>query len=145
MVCVKRRFVPLLFAIALCFACSKSEKPVAATEPVVDENTPQEGGTVVRRLEADIFSTNPVLEKSKYDRYITYLLYTPLVRLDQNLRPIPALAEKWEISPDGKVYTFHLAPKATYTDGSPIVPFRKVSPSRSSVEPSTAPADARRV
>jgi peptide/nickel transport system substrate-binding protein len=121
MVCVKRRFVPLLFAIVLCFACSKSEKRVAANEAVVDDNTPQEGGTVVRRLEADIFSTNPVLEKSKYDRYITFLLFAPLVRLDQNLRPIPALAEKWEISPDGKVYTFHLAPKATYSDGSPIL------------------------
>jgi peptide/nickel transport system substrate-binding protein len=33
---------------------------------------------------------------------------------------VPDLATSWEISDDGKVYTFHLDPKAVFNDGTPI-------------------------
>lgn len=32
----------------------------------------------------------------------------------------PWLAERWEISPDGREYTFHLRPGVTFTDGTPF-------------------------
>lgn len=35
-------------------------------------------------------------------------IFSGLVRLDTNLRPIPDLAESWEVSEDGLVYTFYL-------------------------------------
>jgi peptide/nickel transport system substrate-binding protein len=107
--------------LAVCAACSRSEKRVAPAEAVVDDTTPQDGGTLVRRLESDIGTLNPVVAKSKYDRDVDFYLFTPMVHLDVNLRPIPGLAEKWEVSADGKVYTFHLNPKATYSDGTPVV------------------------
>jgi oligopeptide transport system substrate-binding protein len=34
--------------------------------------------------------------------------------------PEPALAEKWEISPDGKTYTFHIRSNAVWSNGDPI-------------------------
>ncbi|MGQ9630618.1 MAG: ABC transporter substrate-binding protein [bacterium] len=33
---------------------------------------------------------------------------------------IPSLAKSWEVSPDGKVYTFHLRSGVTFTDGEPF-------------------------
>ncbi|MBQ7550167.1 MAG: ABC transporter substrate-binding protein [Bacteroidales bacterium] len=36
------------------------------------------------------------------------LLYNGLVDLDDSLHIVPAIAQSWEISNDGKVYTFHL-------------------------------------
>nr|NIS83488.1 hypothetical protein [Anaerolineales bacterium] len=47
-------------------------------------------------------------------------LFSGLVQLDTNLRPIPDLAERWEVSPDGKVYTFHLRRNVTFHDGKPF-------------------------
>jgi oligopeptide transport system substrate-binding protein len=44
-------------------------------------------------------------------------LYSGLVRLDTNLRPIPDLAERWEISDDGTVYTFYLRRDVTFHNG----------------------------
>ncbi len=49
-------------------------------------------------------------------------LFTPMVYFDQNLRCIPALAEKWDISADGKIYTFQLNKNATFSDGTRVLP-----------------------
>ncbi|MDX6502046.1 MAG: peptide/nickel transport system substrate-binding protein, partial [Blastocatellia bacterium] len=32
----------------------------------------------------------------------------------------PELAERWDISPDGKVYTFYLRKNASFHDGTPV-------------------------
>lgn len=112
-----KRFV--LAALLLTAAACKNERPLP---PVAapDDNTAQDGGTVIRRLQGDVTSLNPVLANSRWDRYPAYYLFTPLVNFDQNLQVIPGLAQKWDISSDGKVYTFHLNPTATFSDGSPV-------------------------
>jgi oligopeptide transport system substrate-binding protein len=33
---------------------------------------------------------------------------------------LPGVAERWDVSPDGKTYTFHLRPDARWSDGSPV-------------------------
>lgn len=38
----------------------------------------------------------------------------------QDLRPVPGVAERWEISPDGREYTFHLRTNAQWSDGEPV-------------------------
>jgi len=112
-------FVVLL--LAFCATTCKRENPLppvaAATE---DDTTPVQGGTVLRRLPVDVVSLNPILSNTAYDRWVAFYLYTPIVHLDVNLQPIPGLADKWEISADGRQYTFHLSPKATFSDGTPV-------------------------
>jgi oligopeptide transport system substrate-binding protein len=39
----------------------------------------------------------------------------------KDLHPIPGLAESWDISPDGKIYTFHLRPNLKWSNGDPIL------------------------
>jgi peptide/nickel transport system substrate-binding protein len=46
-------------------------------------------------------------------------LYSRLLRRDENGELQPGLAERWEISPDGAEYTFHLR-QARFSNGSPI-------------------------
>ena len=38
----------------------------------------------------------------------------------KDLSPEPGVAEKWEISPDGLVYTFHFRPDLKWSDGTPL-------------------------
>lgn len=48
-------------------------------------------------------------------------VYDPLVRVANNPpEPVPALAESWEVSDDGLIYTFALNPEARFHDGAPV-------------------------
>jgi peptide/nickel transport system substrate-binding protein len=50
-----------------------------------------------------------------------YAVYETLVRLgDDNKTIVPALAEKWEANADNTQFTFHLNPKAVFSDASPV-------------------------
>lgn len=43
-----------------------------------------------------------------------------LVTYNENSELVPGLAEKWDISEDGKIYTFHLRKDLKWSDGSPL-------------------------
>jgi peptide/nickel transport system substrate-binding protein len=47
-------------------------------------------------------------------------IFNRLVKLDASKEIIPDLAEKWELSNDGKVITFHLVKNAKWHDGKPV-------------------------
>src|SRR5215217_6030478 len=66
-------------------------------------------------------STNP----RDYDPATTLggadkLVFSGLVSLNPKLELTPDLAEKWDISADGTVYTFHLRANAKFHDGRPV-------------------------
>lgn len=115
-----RRFVLLLAVLSL-VACSPEERPAAQqTSPPADDDRPVDGGTVIRRMEVDISSLNPIQATSKYDRQVAHLLFAPLIEIDRDLLPMPALATSWDISKDGRLYTMKLNEKATFSDGTPV-------------------------
>src|SRR5713226_6715836 len=113
---VKRWLAASIIAIALLGGCLRSERSTSQTT-AVDDSSPQRGGTLFRRLETDVVSVNPILATSRYDRLVANYLFTPLVNYDNELRIIPALADSWTISADGRDYTFKLNQKAMFSDG----------------------------
>ncbi len=48
-------------------------------------------------------------------------VFSGLVSFDPHLNLIPDLAEPWDVSPDGTVYTFHLRQNAKFHDGRPVI------------------------
>ncbi|PYQ59187.1 MAG: hypothetical protein DMF58_12620 [Acidobacteria bacterium] len=111
-----KRFLGLFLLVVAC-TNERPLPPVAASE---DQNKPQEGGTVVRRLEGDVATLNPVMAQSEFDRKVDFYLFTPMLHFDADLQAIPGLADKWSISADGKQYTFLLNPAATFSDGTAV-------------------------
>ncbi|HEV7665679.1 MAG TPA: peptide ABC transporter substrate-binding protein [Chloroflexota bacterium] len=47
-------------------------------------------------------------------------VFEPLLRLDEQLTPQPAAAESYDVSPDGRLVTFHLRPDGRWSDGQPV-------------------------
>jgi oligopeptide transport system substrate-binding protein len=48
------------------------------------------------------------------------MIYSGLVTLAGGLTVIPDDARKWDLSQDGKTYTFHLLPNLKFSDGTPL-------------------------
>ena len=61
-----------------------------------------------------------------------------LARYDENLRPVPALAEKWDVLDGGKKYIFHLRRDAKWSDGKPVLAEDFVYSWQRLVKPETA-------
>src|SRR5690606_35419066 len=81
---------------------------------------PRRGGTLVVALGADPEHLNPALTTSYPAAAVGASLYSALIWLDETGRPQPELAESWEISADGRTYTFHLRRDARWHDGRPL-------------------------
>ncbi|MGA2030400.1 MAG: peptide ABC transporter substrate-binding protein [Verrucomicrobiota bacterium] len=66
-------------------------------------------------------SLDPAIITGQPDSRVVLGLFEGLTRLDaKTARPIPGLAEHWEISPDGRTYTFHLRTNLVWSTGEPI-------------------------
>ena len=75
--------------------------------------------TVGTTLVPDTF--NPFSMMSGTSWTATHFIYERLVTDDPvNRQPIPMLAESWETSPDGKVWTFHLVQNSIWHDDVPV-------------------------
>jgi oligopeptide transport system substrate-binding protein len=64
-------------------------------------------------------------------------LFQGLTRLDASLRPVPALAQSWEVADAGRLYTFHLR-AATYQSGATVQAQDAVSAWTRALAPATA-------
>lgn len=64
---------------------------------------------------------DPHIAVAYTDYNILIALFEGLTVIDEaSSQAAPGMAEKWEISPDGLVYTFHLRADAVWSDGDPV-------------------------
>src|ERR1017187_10176470 len=86
-------------------------------------------GCVRRELPADVTiinggepgSLDPAIITGQVEMRAVQGLFEGVTRLDpKTARPIPGLAGGWEISPDGRSYTFHLRTNLVWSTGDPI-------------------------
>jgi oligopeptide transport system substrate-binding protein len=55
-----------------------------------------------------VTSMDPAAAKTFENMWVTNQIYDGLVQMDDSLNILPSIAKSWQISSDGKVYTFHL-------------------------------------
>ena len=63
---------------------------------------------------------NPIYYSSTYDGYVVSMVFAGLINRDIDGQWQPALADSWEISEDGKTYTFKIKEGVTFSDGEPV-------------------------
>jgi len=108
--------VMLTLALAACTANkdagseSKNDgKSSAKTEKVLNMNNGQEPTSFDPPIGFDAVSWNALNN-----------LMEGLTRLDQSNQPSAAIAEKWDVSTDGKTYTFHIRDNAKWSNGDDV-------------------------
>ena len=63
---------------------------------------------------------DPALITGQPEGRIAGALFEGLTTFDAAARPVPGVAQSWEISPDRRVYTFHLRGDARWSNGDPV-------------------------
>ena len=85
------------------------------------EHEPAPGGTYVEGMVGSPQYVNPLLcQYNDVDRDLCALVFSGLLRFDERGQLQPDLADSWEVSPDGLVYTFRLRPNARWHDNRPV-------------------------
>lgn len=81
---------------------------------------PAQAATLRMAWSQDATGLDPHKQTAFSSLRLLELIYEPLVRLDSSLTIVPALADSWSFSEDGKALTFKLDPDAKFHDGSAV-------------------------
>ena len=139
---VINRWIGIVLALAILLllsACGGESAPAEATpEPTAAPTEAPAAEEESRSSEADgggkaatgtarlvqLFVDPPTLDPhlttDATSARIIVEVFGGLVTIDPSLDIVPDLAESWDISEDGRVYTFHLRPDAKFHDGKPV-------------------------
>src|SRR5438128_2494257 len=108
----------LVWMVLLCSACGTGSKETitapqkapASQQVFVD---PEVGV-------ADIATFDPGLSPDFASIAAINMVFTGLVQLDDTQQVAPQLAQSWQVSSDGLIWTFHLRPDLHFSDGTPL-------------------------
>jgi peptide/nickel transport system substrate-binding protein len=82
--------------------------------------TPKPGGTLVSAQTTEATGLDPQLVPALSRSRRSPLMYSQLVRLDADMTPQPELAESWQVSRDGLMWTFKLRQGVKFHDGQEL-------------------------
>lgn len=118
------RFCRPVFAVGtallvLLSACAKKDATSASSSTA---SASAKGGKKVLRYgnQAEPQDIDPHVVTGTPEHRLCLTFLEGLVSEDPQLNIIPAAAEKWEISPDGLIYTFHLRADGKWSNGEPV-------------------------
>jgi peptide/nickel transport system substrate-binding protein len=119
-----RRVVPFLVAASVALSgCTDSDKPDKAASgagtPGVSSG-PTKGGVLAVAIDSDPGSLNPAITTSGGTHTASELVFNGLVELTPELKPVPELAESWEVLEGGALYRFNLRDGVSWHDGKPF-------------------------
>ena len=107
----------------LCLTCAAAGwfllRPGSEWQSIrIDVRSPESG--TLRLVGAEPRTLDPALVEDSVSAEYVVEIFSGLVTLDQELKVVPDLAERWEVSRDGTTYTFFLRDGARFHNGRPV-------------------------
>lgn len=101
------KFLFSAFLVLTLFSCAKEQERIFP-------------GYLYVRLKADPTTLDPALIVDVTGARMAAKLYNGLVAFDENLKPVPDIAENWTVSRDGLTYTFQLKKGVCFFNGREV-------------------------
>jgi len=112
----ERFFAILFLLIAVSLSSFRFYKGyIANTKPA-----PTRGGEYSEAIVGDIKFLNPITAQNDAERSVTKLLFSGLVKIEDQNKIEPDLASSYKVSENGLVYTFNLRKNLFFSDGQPL-------------------------
>ncbi len=107
-----KRLFTYLFTLSLLLGFTTLSKSAS--------DQPKRGGTLTMAISNKMKMMNPLVRTSSVEKRIRDLMFEPLLALDLKGKVQPNLAESWEVSKDGKTYTFRLRKGVKFHNGQEV-------------------------
>lgn len=105
-------YIVILAAIVV--ACTSQGQPEGELRPAAGGK--MYGGIYRQNETGELSSLDPVRVNDITSSHIIINIYDQLIGFDHNLNIVPQLATSYEVSEDGRTYTYHLRSSATFHD-----------------------------
>lgn len=103
-----RLIAPILLLVLALAASVSLDRPLPPADFIVIERS-------------DCYTLDPQRMSYQHELRRARVIYETLVNLRAaDCAVVPGVAERWEVSPDGRVWTFHLRPDAKWSNGDPV-------------------------
>ncbi len=111
----------LVLAVVLsgCRFLPGARQPSAETRGT-QEQLPPGKANILTMLGADPPTLDPHLTTDATSASYIVEIFSGLVTFNKDLQLVPDLAERWDVSPDGKTYTFYLRKNAKFHNGKQV-------------------------
>jgi len=115
-----KRILAVIVLLAFIVGCSgpssNKAKPIRLPRPSqADPN-----GRLIFALLGEVSILNPILSTDTASSAVEGTIFNGMTKINEKLEVIPDLAKSWDISDDGKVWTFHLRKDVKWHDGHPF-------------------------
>lgn len=101
--------------------CQENANAPAKEDATTNEGTQSGSDQLVVAIPADVTSLDPAITMDNTTWKVVYNVYQRLVDYDGATTNIkPGLAKEWEVSEDGKTWTFYLEEGHKFSDGTPV-------------------------
>ena len=114
------RIIALLLALTLLTACGGNSAPATNEAPKTDAPAaaaPADDTSIILAQTSEVANLNPMIQPRTPDSNVQCLIFGFLVMPDENLNYVGDLAESWDITNEGTVYTFKLRNDIKWHDG----------------------------
>ena len=115
-------FLPFAGAVAILVlaSCGRTESPAGAASRTRGNSAGPQVFRVGNGSEPQ--DLDPQTVSGTTEHKLVMAFFEGLATEDpKDLHPVPGLAESWDISTDGRVYTFHLRANGRWSNGDPLV------------------------
>ena len=102
--------------IVLAFLCAM----LAFSAAAAPSDQPKRGGTLHLWEPTDLRTLDPAIAYDTASEPVVRLLFRGLLEYDDGVNLVLGQAQDWNISPDGKTYTFHLRPGIKFSNGREV-------------------------
>ena len=118
-----KRKLSILLAVALVFTtllpgCGKKNDPASSGQSNPDASAKKD--TLVMGQYGDAPNLDPHNCLNDNAMRVEVNIYDPLIRMDENFKPVPCVAESWKVSEDGTEYIFHIKQGIKFHNGDEL-------------------------
>jgi peptide/nickel transport system substrate-binding protein len=117
------RWIGTILAALLAMAACSPAGPTASGAPAASASaaTPKQGGTLTIVQPAEPINFDSRTGSNAEGIWVAFNVEDPLINFEPSTgKLVPALAESWKVSADGKQYDFTLRKGVKFSDGSPF-------------------------